>query len=133
MLTGEDMAFNVNVAYRKLVNSEPRLAADFHTWQSSVPFVYTYLLSTVDGKPIYAGETYGKTRGRRLYNHLVRGDRLTNFGKTYQKKHGLTPEETHRKIRKLHVRWFEGPLADCKQLQNLIIENDAPVCNKRKW
>ena len=94
-------------------------------------FVYTYLFSTVDNKYIYVGETMGKTRGRRLYNHVVRRDRLTNFGRTYQTKRGFTPEGTHEEIGRLYVRWFGGTLAQCQRLATLIVQKHAPLCNKR--
>src|SRR6266446_292094 len=100
MLAGErNMDFNANAAYKRLFATDPVPASDRDSWKSRVPFVYMYLFSSDDGTLIYAGETHGKTRGRRLYHHITRASRLTSFGKTYQIKLNLTPEETHREIR----------------------------------
>ncbi len=123
--------FDLQTAYGDLMNGKPRLAREFDSWRFSVPASITYLFSTPQSKPVYVGTCCKRGNGRtddRLNAHIVRSDRLSNFGKTYQNLCGGTSDEIRKRIGRLHVRWYEGAPADCKRLEHYVAALDAPMC-----
>ena len=124
--------FDIHAAYAALMNSQPQLASGFHLWRATVPRSITYLFSNVSGEHVYVGTCCKRNNGHtddRLMNHIVRKDRLSNFGTTYKKISGSSDRETRALIGTLQVRWFEGSPADCKRVEHLVITLNAPMCS----